>query len=256
MRRILLAALVCVLLAAPSTAAAGNPVISAIQRTAKAKSSKIEIEATTTIPGTTIVMRGGGATRGMNVTMSLFTTGGGQSFSMDAIGLFERGAYVMYMKSPAFAGQLPPGKSWLRIDLQKAASSLGVDFSSLMSSSQTLAPLQHGLVSTKRLGSERVAGKPTTHYRAVIDIGRAAAEVPAYGAQVAKIERALGIHFGRQTQHVWVGRDGRIRRYAFSMPTGTRTARGTVVQTMTFLAYDVPVKIAAPPKAAVFDYPG
>ena len=256
MRRIVLATLASALIVGADTAAAANPVVSAIERTAKARSAKVQIEASTTIPGATVVMRGGGATQGMNIAMSLYTSGAGQSFTMDVVGLRERSAYVMYMRSPVFDSQLPPGKSWLRIDLQKAASNLGVDFSGLMSSAQTLAPLEHGLVSTRRVGSERVAGKPTTHYRAVIDIGRAAAAVPAYGAQVAKIERALGIRFGRQTQHIWVGRDGRIRRYSFTMPTGTRNARGTAVQTMTFLAYDVPVRIAAPPKAVVFDYPG
>jgi hypothetical protein len=256
MRRLVLVALATSLLVGANAAAAANPVLSAIERTAKARSSKVEIEATTSVPGTTIVMHGGGTTRGTSVAMSLYTSGSGQSFTMDVVGLRERGAYVMYMRSPVFAGQLPPEKSWLRIDLQRAANQLGVDLSSVMSSSRTLAPLEHGLVSTTRVGFERVAGKPTTHYRAVIDIARAAAAVPAYGAQVAKIERALGIHFGRQTQHIWVGRDGRVRRYSFTMPTGTRTARGAAVQTMTFLAYDIPVAIAAPPKSLVFDFPG
>ena len=158
MRRIVLATLAFALIAGAGTAAAANPVVSAIERTAKARSAKVQIEARTTIPGTTVVMRGGGATRGMSVAMSLYTSGSGQSFTMDVVGLRESGAYVMYMRSPVFDGQLPPGKIWLRIDLQKAARDLGVDFSSLMSSAQTLAPLEHGLVSTKRVGSERVAG--------------------------------------------------------------------------------------------------
>ena len=104
--------------------------------------------------------------------------------------LEEAGSYVMYMRSPLFASQLPRGKSWIRLDLSRQTASLGVDFSSLVSTSQTFAPLEKGMVSTKRKGRAVVAGRPTTQYRAIIDVKRAARLVPAYGKQVAAIQRA------------------------------------------------------------------
>jgi hypothetical protein len=120
-----------------------------------------------------------------------------------------------------------------------------------MDTSQNLAPLEHGIVATKRLGNENVAGRPTSHYRAVLDVRRAARALPAYGAQIAAFERATGIHLTRSTYHVWIGRDGRIRRMQVTTPTLIGGRRGTAVQTMTFLAYDVPGRIAPPAAAQV-----
>jgi hypothetical protein len=159
----------------------------------------------------------------------------------------------MYMRSPVLRTQLPPGKSWWRLDLSKGAATLGVDFTSLMDASQSLAPLEHGIVATKRLGNESVAGRPTVHYSAVLDVQRAARAVPAYGKQVAALERATGMRLTRSTYHVWIGRDGRIRRMRVSTPALVGTERGTTVQTMTFLSYNVPVTIAAPPVAQVVE---
>lgn len=164
----------------------------------------------------------------------------------------KKGSYVMYMRSPAFQSQLPAGKKWLRLDLSKQAATVGVDFTSLLSASQSFAPLEKGLVSTTRIGREQVAGRSTTRYRTVPDVKRAARAVPAYGKQVAAIERATGVRFGRVPYDVWIAGDGRIRRVRFSTPTAVGNDRGTAVQTITFLAYDTPVTIGAPPRAQVF----
>jgi hypothetical protein len=176
----------------------------------------------------------------------------GQSVKMDAVLLRQGGSYVMFMRSPAFASQLPAGKTWLRIDLSQQAANAGVDFSSLIDTGQTLAPLEKGLVSTKRLGRETVAGKATTHYQAVVDLQRAARAIPAYAKQIAAVQKATGLTLGRTTQHVWIGGDGRVRQIRSTTPTVVQGGvRGTATQTITFLAYDVPVRITAPPAAQV-----
>ena len=125
----------------------------------------------------------------------------------------EPSGFVMYMRTPALKTQLPAGKSWLRLDFEKEAAKLGLDFSGILDASQTLGPLQRGLVSTSRLGRETVAGKPTTHYRAVVDVHRAAAALPSYAKQIRAIEKATGTRLGRTTQDVWVGTDGRVRAH-------------------------------------------
>jgi len=123
---------------------------------------------------------------------------------------------------------------------------------SLVDMAQTLGPLEKGLVSTKRLGRDTVAGRPATHYQAVVDLQRAARAIPAYGKQIAAVQRATGLKLGRTTQHVWVGGDGRVRQIRSSTPTVVQGGvRGTATQTITFLAYDVPVRIVAPPAAQV-----
>jgi hypothetical protein len=255
MRRLLTVIAVALLL--PTAAQAANPVLAAAKRSSTAKSTKLQLHMTANVPGTPRVMLNGtGATSGRSVTLHVQTSSAGQRLPMDAIGLVESGGFVMYMRSPVFQAQLPAGKTWVRIDLQKQGASMGLDFSSLIGQAQTLAPLEHGLVSTKRLGTERVAGKPATRYRAVVDLRRAALAVPAYAKQLATVERTTGVRLGRVTQDVWVGSDGRIRRLRSSTPTASQGGRGTTVQTLTFLAYDVPVSISAPPRSQVVPLPG
>jgi hypothetical protein len=242
---------VCVLaLALPALVqAASNPVLAATERTSRAESVTFQMSSTTTVAGQHVTMSGSGVQKGNDAQLSMKMRSLSVTTRIDAILLEDGGRYVMYMRSPIFQSQLPKGKTWVRMDLSKQASSLGVDFSSLVGASQTFAPLEKGLVSTTRVGREVVAGSPATHYRAVIDIHRAARALPAYGRQVAAIERATGVRLGRIPYHVWVGVDGRVHRVRYAMPSvgGVRA-----VQTMTFVAFDRPVSIAAPPRAKVF----
>lgn len=241
-------------LATATAAQADNPVISAVKRTSDARSSLVDMQITTSAGGQTVVMSGTGAVRGTDIKMSMKIGGGTGAGAIDLIMLREPSGFVMYMRTPALKSQLPAGKSWLRVDFEKEAAKLGLDFSAILDSSRTLGPLERGVVSTRRLGRETVAGKPTTHYRAVVDIHRAAAALPDYAKQIRAIEKATGARLGRTTQDVWVGMDGRIRRLRSSTPTAVQGAPATSVQTMTFRAYDLPVTVAAPPRAQVFDF--
>jgi len=232
--------------------AAGNPVALAAERTAAAKSVSFALTSVTTVPGRgRTTMTGSGVQRGTSARMTVRMRAQGAALRFDAVLLDERGSYVMYMRSRAFRSQLPAGKSWVRIDLSRQAGLVGVDFAALLSAAQTSAPLERGLVSTTRVRREQVAGRATTRYRAVLDVQRAARAVPSYGKQVAAIEKATGIRFGRIPYHVWVGGDGRLRRVRFSMATAVAGVRGTTAQTMTFLDYDRPVRISAPPRSQV-----
>ena len=255
MRRFAL--LVLVALAVPAAAQAANPVAKAAERSAKARSSTMTLSTRTVVPGAGVVTATGrGSQKGQSVELTMRTEGAGASISMDVVGLFESGNFVMYMRSPVFSGQLPSGKSWVRFDLQKQGEKLGLDFSSLLGSSQAVAPLWHGLVSTKRLGSDVVAGTRSTHYRATVDYRRAAAALPAFGKQLAAIEKATGVLVGRVSADVWVGSDGFVRRFRTTTPTAVQGVRATSVQTITYTGYNVPVSIGAPPRSQVVDFPG
>jgi hypothetical protein len=248
----LLAAALLALLAA-SAAQAANPLVTAVKRSASARSAVIDMQVTTAAGGATIALTGTGAVRGREAKLSVRTKTGPVAIAMDVILLREGPAYVMYMRSPALQAQLPAGKSWLRYDLQNATTKLGIDFTKLVETSQTLGPLERGIVSTSRVGRETVAGSATTHYKAVVDLHRAAAALPAYAKQLAALEGRLGTRIGRSTQHVWVGADGRIRRLRSSTPTVVQGVKATSVQTLTYRAYDVAVSISAPPRSQVFD---
>ena len=247
-------AAVLVVLVGAATAEAANPVVAAAKRTADARSSVFDMQMTVEAGGQRVSITGTGAMRGQDTAkMTMRTSAAGKSIAFDMLMLREAGRAVMYMRSPTFTASLPKGKTWMRLDLDLAASKLGVDYSELIETSRTLGPLEYGLVSTNRVGTATVAGKPATQYRAVIDTKRAAKEVPAFAKQLRAIERQ-GVKVPRLTEDVWVGRDGRIRRVGLSFPFVQQGVRATSSLTMTFRAYDVPVSISAPPRAQVFDF--
>jgi hypothetical protein len=250
----LVAVVAAAMLVVPLAAnAATNPLLGAAERTAAAKSSTLRMSITTRVAGRTpATLTGSGVQQGSSVKLTLRQRVGAELVTIDAVLLTEDGSQVMYMRSPVFTAQMPPGKSWLRVDLTKQAAGMGVDLGSVFNSAETFAPLEHGVVSVKRLGRQPVAGAPAPHYRAVIDVKRAARAVPAYGKQVARVERATGVTLGRSPYDVWVGGDGRIRRMQFTAPTVAGGVRGTSTQTITFLSYNQPVTISAPPRGQVF----
>jgi hypothetical protein len=254
-RRLL--AVVVLALAVPALAvASSSPIVAAAKQTAAASSTTLTMQVSTSVSGAPVVtLTGSGVQRGTDVKMTMRVRTPNGNATLDAILLQEAGSYVMYMRSPLLSAQLPKGKSWIRIDLTKQGAKLGLDFSSLINSSQTLAPLEAGLVSTNRVGSERIAGTSTTRYRAVVDIHRAAQAVPAYGKQLAVLERTTGLHLGRIPYDVWVAGDGRIKRMHFSMPTASAGVRGRSAQTITYVAFDRPVTIEAPPRSQVVSAP-
>jgi hypothetical protein len=247
MRRLLAVSLIA--LAVPVVVqAAANPVVVASKRTAAATSVTFQMAMTSTVAGQRSSVTGSGAIKGTSARLSMRLRAQAMTARIDAILLQEAGKYVMYMRSPVFQSQLPRGKSWVRLDLSKHSADLGVDFTSLINASQTFAPLEHGLVSTTQKGRVVIAGAPTTRYRVVVDVERAARAVPTFGRQVLAIQRATGIRLGRLPYDVWIGSDRRIRRMSFTMPA---PGAGKTVQTMTFLAFDEPVTIAAPPRSQV-----
>jgi hypothetical protein len=249
-----LAATLLAALLVATAAEAANPVVAAAKRTADARSSVFDMQMRVQAAGTLMTIDASGAMRGTdNAKMTMRMSAAGANTSIDMRMLREDGRLVMYMRSQTFTATLPKGKSWMRLDLDLAASRLGVDYSQLIETSRTLGPLEHGLVSTKRVGTAAVLGEQTTRYRAVIDTKRAAKAVPAFAKQLRTIERA-GAKVPRLTEDVWVGRDGRLRRVGVSFPFVQQGVRATSSLTMTFRAYDVPISVSAPPRAQVFDF--
>jgi hypothetical protein len=254
-RRVLLTlAAALVVLVGATTAEAANPVIAAAKRTADARSSVFDMQMQVDGGSTSVAITASGAMRGTDTAkMTMRMKAAGVNSAIDMRMLREAGRLVMYMRSPALGTTLPQGKTWMRLDLDLAASKLGVDYSELIETSRTLGPLEHGIISTKRVGTSSIAGKPSTHYVVVIDTKRAAKAVPAFAKQIRTIERT-GIRLRRLTEDVWVGSDGRISRVGLTLPFAQQGVRGNSSLTMTFRAYDVPVGIAAPPRSQVFDF--
>lgn len=127
---------------------------------------------------------------------------------------------VVYLHLPAkLSAQVPGGKPWLKLDLDKLAKSQGIDLGALQSTSNSDPSQQldqlRGAGEVKRVGDEKVRGAQTTHYRAKIDLRRAADKAPAAQRAAAKrsVERLIKLQ-GTSTLpvDVWLDGQGRLRR--------------------------------------------
>ena len=152
---------------------------------------------------------------------------------------------TLYMKSDFFAAMLPKGKTWLKLDLSKAAKTKGIDFDSLVSQdpARNFSELQASSDATK-VGDETIDGAPTTHYRGRIDV----AKLP----QGLKIERATGIQYG--PYDVWIGKDdGLIHRLKTSYAYDVGGQRQTATLAMNFSDFGNAVTVNVPSAADAAD---
>ena len=176
-------------------------------KTAEATSEHVTVKGLAQVSGQTVTLDGSGdfdqqsRVGSMNVDFSA----GGINGTIDEV----ISGTTIYMRSPLLGAALPPGKTWLKLDLQKAGKAQGIDFSALLSQSpqRSLGQFQ-GLENVKKLGTEQVNGASTTHYRGHVDISK----VPQ-GARIKALTHAVYTPFD-----IWVGNDdGYIRRFKFAV---------------------------------------
>lgn len=141
-------------------------------------------------------------------------TFGSQSFTVEQI-VDKR---ETYLRSPILAGKLPGGKSWMKLDLDKAARTAGVDLDALGVGGPSQDPAQgldylQGAGTAKRLGAAKVNGVATTHYRVQVDLKRAAKR-SAEATAKRSIGRLIATLGGPTTLpvDVWIDGDHLVRR--------------------------------------------
>lgn len=125
---------------------------------------------------------------------------------------------VEYMRLPVLAKQLPGGKPWVKIELNKLGSLKGVDVTTLLQSAGQQDPTQalqllRSVGDVKEVGSEQVGGVDTTHYSGTIDPQKVADKsgltglgpvLAASGAQTIPID-------------VWIDGNGYVRKFQESV---------------------------------------
>ena len=179
----------------------------------------------------------------MEMTMNLQSLGAGAPSSLEFRYVYPA-VYMRFDGLPT-GTRMPEGKSWVKVDLQRALKSLGVNLANLgagRSPTEALAQLR-GSKDTKKLGTETIDGVETTHYRATLSLEDAlvkATPKEREGVQRLMNEaKARGIDATPLSVDVWVGDDGLVRRM-----TENVGSVGNV--TLTFSDYGVPVEIEAP----------
>lgn len=266
MRRVLLilaAFAVTAALTACGVSSTVDPVATAATKSEKAGGYKLTMTTKMSAAGVngSITAQGtfDGQTGQMDMDMSdLLKSSGapsGTDATMSAIFLKEDGDPVMYMRFGFLAGQLPAGKTWVRIDLEKAGKGLGVDFNQLMGGAAqnptSALDLLRSSSDFSEVGKETIGGIQTTHYHGTVDLEKAAA---AGGAASGAIQRL--VQMGAPTQYpmdVWVDDSGLIRRFSQSYNQELGGKSMSLETTMDMSDYGLPVNVSAPPADEVFD---
>ena len=230
-----------------AAAASSGPLVAAAERTQQAGSEKVELTATVTLsPSHSIVLRGSGVFDQKAGTGRLDTTLGaanGQSTTLSEVFQGDK----MWLASPLFAQVFTPGKSWLEIDLDGSARTLGFDFKGLTGQDpgDMLTELERTSTPTA-LGSERLGGVETTHYRAAVD--------PALVPKTDPVEELTKTRVRRID--AWVGADGLVHKVRLdytALTDPTKTGRAHVVLDMSFSHFGTAVNTPPPPASATID---
>ena len=223
-----------------------DPVASAADRTLDKQTGRFDLAVTVAVPllgRSTITGHGtfSAPEQAFAMTMEL-PFGSATGSSMDIRLIYP----VMYIR-PA-AAPLPASKSWVKVDLQQALKTLGVNLPQLqLSGSQSptdaLAQLR-GSKDAKKLGTETIDGVKATHYRVKINLDRALARATAFERKAVqrllRMAKRQGVDAVPTHVDVWVGDDGLVRRLTEKIGNV-----GTVK--MTFSGHGEPVQIEAPP---------
>lgn len=245
---LLLLPLVAALAACGGDTLAIDPIAQAADTTAKAGSEHVEFLGVSTVQGQQIRMTGSGdfGNNPQLGRMTLRFDAGGKTGELTEI---TKG-WRIYMTSPLFNGQLPSGKKWLSLDLEKAGKSAGLDFSSMTAQTpgQTLQQLKAS-GDVRKVGTETIDGVETTHYTATID--------PAKIPNGARLQKLTGASY--EPVDVWVDGDEHVKRLhiAYSMTGAAAAGVGSSNEmTMTFSDYGKQVDVSVPPDAETYDVTG
>lgn len=165
----------------------------------------------------------------------------------------------LYLRSPVFAGKLPGGKSWLKIDVAQAARVPGFDLDALGVSGPSQDPAQgldylQGAGVANRLGAAKVNGAATTHYLVQVDLKRAAKR-SSNGTAKRSVGRLIASLRGPTTLpvEIWVDGDHLVRRQRvkyFATVAGVRSAFDI---TTDYTDYDATLDVKPPADSDTFD---
>jgi hypothetical protein len=269
-RRVLLS-LQLVLLAVGLTACGADtlsvdPVASAATKTAEAGSSRVDFTIAMKVDGESVDMRGTGAFDYRDVRGSLT-----YDMELPEIGHARMELRMvgtkMYMRMPeVLAGELPNGKEWLGLDLDKALDDMGMggfDFSAQQNPAEMLQYLRSAGVDVREDGSASVRGVDTTRYAGDMDF-REALEAGLEQSGLSKEEQKrarTGMNkvleqFGSEKIPiaVFIGEDGLLRRITMDMDLAVEGERMEMSMTMDYFDFGVDVDVEAPPKSSVMDF--
>jgi hypothetical protein len=171
----------------------------AYDKTAEAETAKMTINMKLSAKGESITTDGQGALDLKEGDSVMTVTAEGKTIEQRVVD------QVLYQKMPG--EKVQGGKTWMKIDLKKAAQSQGASGQQIGDPAQSAAYAK--AITDKdvtKLGTQKIDGTDTTRYRVSVDV----AEIPG-GAQ---LREQLGPTL---PMHVWLDDEGRLRRQQIDM---------------------------------------
>ncbi|ANJ08974.1 DUF1396 domain-containing protein [Streptomyces parvulus] len=189
----------------------------------------------------------------MSMKMTALDQGGGQSAE---IRLVDK---AMYIGGGAEAAKEMDGKSWMKFDLA-ALGAGGEELDQLGSASQadknpaTESTFLTGAKDVEKVGTETVDGVETTHYKGTVTL--ADLEKTLDGEDKAtrekrqkSLEQYEKMGLDKLTMDMWVDGDEHTKQFRMRGDA----AKGPLDMTITFLGFNEPVKVTAPPAKDTMD---
>ena len=242
-----------------------NPVTASADAAEAQSSAYVHLEVTTGFGGTEFTVFGDGGSdlvgdRGfMNMKADLPASAATAGMTEGIRTVYS--GHLVYMRSALFAGKLPPGKTWIKLDLEKLGDKTGFDYSQLAQMgmgesdpTQMLEFLRAVSDGIEEAGSEEVRGVPTTHYRGSISLDRLAEELGEPGADFVDRLRQMGLE--SIPVEVWIDDEGLPRRMSYALTFSSQETTGQGASTelvMEFFDYGKEVTVRIPPARKVAD---
>ncbi len=243
-----------------------DPVAAAATKTENAGGAKLAMTVGVTADGKTFNATANGVfdkDQG-DLTMDLSDALGaaglqGADGSVELRYLEESGAPVVYLNMPFLSSRLPTGQSWIRLDLEKAGKSLGVDLNQLMGQAgqnpSDVLDMLRASGSVQEVGTETVNGDSTTHYEATIDLAKAAGRLGDRAQQLVQNLIAQGAPSSIPVD-VWIGDDGLVRKLTLDESLSAQGHSADVKLDLELSDYGTTVNVTAPPADQTLDLTG
>ncbi|WP_372346293.1 hypothetical protein [Streptomyces sp. KL116D] len=213
------------------------------EKTTQAGSARIKLTTTASSGGRSETVTGAGVMDLRDGTSRIELGQGGQHIEQRVVD------QVLYQKPPKGSGGLPGGKSWLKIDLQRLRDAGGKGAAQVSDPADSFAYSKSlSEKDVKKVGTERLNGVSTTHYRVNVDVDKLAKSSPE---QAKKLRESLG---DTLPMDVWIDGRGLLRRQQIELSTNAKSGGGAsgnaaaakagakVVMDLTDFGTDVDVK--------------
>jgi hypothetical protein len=169
---------------------------------------------------------------------------------------------MLYVGSSLFAGKLPGGARWMKLDLSHLGGGAGLSLQQLaggQSNPAQMLDFLKGQGSLTVVGHDVVRGVGTTHYRGTIDLGHVADSLPS--AERAKLHSALSkvivqTGSGRLPVDVWIDAQRLVRRMAITLSVAAGPQRMQMSFNVNLFGFGPTPTVTAPPAAETYDVTG